>query len=161
MSDALAIRPAAAEDLERIRALWDALYRHQEEHGMLLRLPADAFDHWMRGIAPYLGRFAAVFIAERGSAAVGFAAARVRTMPPQFGTSAVGTVSELYVSHEERGGGVGERLLDAPVQWLRGQGITRIEVQVVSANPEALRFYQRLGWIPEFTQLVWQAPQDG
>ncbi|HVL67966.1 MAG TPA: GNAT family N-acetyltransferase [Vicinamibacterales bacterium] len=158
MSDGIVIRAVAPADLEALRPLWEALYRHQAGHGMLLRLPPDAFDLWVRAWRPQLGRFATAIVAERDGHLLGFAAGRLRTLPPHFGAEVVGTLSELFVGEAARGAGIGQRLVAALVEWFATQGITRIEVQVVSRNPAASRFYERLGWSPELSQLVWRRP---
>ena len=82
----LVLRHATVEDLDRIQPLWQALYQHQFEHGMLLRLPEGAYDAWIKSIQPFLGRFASVVLAELNGKIVGFVAGRIRTLPPYFGS---------------------------------------------------------------------------
>src|SRR5713101_1594099 len=89
----LIVRHATADDIDRIKPLWLALYQHQFEHGMLLRLPEGAFDAWVKSVAPFLGRFATVVVAEENGDILAFVAGRLRTLPPYFGSATVGTVS--------------------------------------------------------------------
>jgi GNAT superfamily N-acetyltransferase len=158
-SSELILRRALAEDMDRIKPLWHALYKHQFEHGMLLRLPEDAFEAWLKSIVPFLGRFASVVVAELHGEIVGFVAGRLRTLPPYFGTATIGTISEVFVSESLRGGGIGRQLLAFALEWYKAQQITRVELQVVAGNPDGIRFYRRLGWHEELLQMVWDASQ--
>ena len=159
MSDAsgkggLTLRHALAEDMEQIKPLWRALYEHQMQHGMLLRLPEGAYDAWLKSIVPFLGRFASVVVAEMNGKIVAFVAGRVRTLPPYFGAATIGTISEVFVSESLRGSGIGRRLLAFALEWFQTQHITRVELQVVAGNPDAIRFYKQLGWHEELLQMV-------
>ncbi len=153
----LTLRQAEAADLERIRPMWEALYRHQSEHGMLLTLPDGAYDAWVKSMSPFLGRFANVVFAEQDGQAIGFVAGRVRTLPPYFGSATIGYISEVFTAEEQRGRGIGRRLLEFALEWYKAQQITRVELQVVAGNPDGIRFYQQLGWHQELVQMVWDA----
>jgi GNAT superfamily N-acetyltransferase len=155
----LFLRHATAEDMDRIRPLWYALYKHQIEHGMLLHLPEGAYDAWLKSIVPFLGRFASVVVAERNGEIVAFVAGRIRSLPPYFGSATVGAISEVFVLEQLRGGGIGRRLLAFALEWFQAQQITRVELQVVSGNPDGMRFYRQLGWHDELHQMVWDISQ--
>jgi GNAT superfamily N-acetyltransferase len=149
-----AVRLASSEELDRLEGLWGALYEHQLAHGMRIALPEGAFQAWLRAIRPSLGRFALVVIAESNQGLVGFVAGRIRMLPPQFGLDQVGFVGEVFVSDPWRSKGLGGRMLAKALEWYRENGVTRVELQVVSGNPDALRFYERLGWSQELVQLT-------
>lgn len=151
----LILREATAEDMPRIEPLWRDLYQHQFEHGMLLRLPEGAYDAWLKSITPFLGRFAHVVVAEQRGEIIGFVAGRVRTLPPYFGSTTIGAISEVFISESHRSSGIGRRLLSFALEWFEAQGITRVELQVVAGNPDAIRFYRQLGWHEELLQMVW------
>jgi GNAT superfamily N-acetyltransferase len=151
----LVLRHATVEDLDRIQPMWQALYQHQFEHGMLLRLPDGAYDAWLKSIQPFLGRFASVVLAELDGEIVGFVAGRIRTLPPYFGSATVGAISEVFVSDQHRSRGIGQRLLAFALKWFEDQQITRVELQVVAGNPDGIRFYRQLGWHEELLQMVW------
>jgi GNAT superfamily N-acetyltransferase len=155
------VRLATAAEVQGLEALWRDLYAHQAEHGMLLRLPDGAFDAWLKSIEPLLGRFAAVVIAIADDRIVGFVAGRTRMLPPYFGIGHVGAISEVFVSPEARRLGIGRVMLTHMVDWYRAQGIQRIELQVVARNPEAVTFYERLGWTQELVQMVLQDRSNG
>jgi GNAT superfamily N-acetyltransferase len=149
------LRPATVDEIDLLEPLWSALYQHQAEHGMRLRMPEKAYETWVESIKPLLGRFAVVFVAVREGHIVAFVAGRIRALPPYFGSATIGAISEVFVCDAYRGAGLGRRLLALTVEWFQAQQITRIELQVVSGNPRAVHFYQQLGWHEELLQMVW------
>jgi len=151
----LVLRHAGTADMDRIKPLWHALYEHQFQHGMLLRLPDGAYDAWLKSIVPFLGRFASVVVAEQHGEIVAFVAGRLRTLPPYFGAATVGYISEVFVRESHRSAGLGRRLLAFALEWFRAQQIQRVELQVVAGNPDGIRFYRQLGWHEELLQMVW------
>ena len=153
------LRHATAADIDRIKPLWHALYQHQFEHGMLLRLPEVSYDAWVKSIVPFLGRFASVVVEEHDGEIVGFVAGRIRTLPPYFGSASIGAISEVFVTESHRGTGIGRRLLAFAVDWFLTQHITRVELQVVAGNADGIRFYRQLGWHEELIQMVWDTSQ--
>jgi GNAT superfamily N-acetyltransferase len=149
------IREGAAADIPAIEPLWKALYEHQASHGLLVSVPPDGFAKWQAGIAGTLGRFSCLIIAERAGVPIGFVAGRVRPHPPYLGGQAAGYLGEVFVDQEARGASVGRRLLDATIAWFAKRDVRRVELNVIPGNREGLAFYERLGWVEEHRQLVW------
>ncbi len=150
------VRPARADEVEAVERLWQALYRHQRAHGMLLEVPPDSFKHWAASLRVALGRFTCLFVAESGGELIGFLAGWVRTLPPYFGGFPVGFISDVYVDEQRRAAGIGRALLDRALEFFAAQRISRIELQVLVLNENARRFYRNLGWKEELVQMVWQ-----
>jgi GNAT superfamily N-acetyltransferase len=148
------IREAKADDLLRVKPLWEALYEHQQEHGLISCLSPDGFLRWRQVLAPVLGRFGCLFLAEREEEVVGFLAGRIRSPTPPFAAIPVGFVSEVFVRPENRGGGTGRALLCQATKWFAQQGATRLELQVLSGNTQARHIYEYLGWREELVQMV-------
>ena len=67
--------------------------------------------------------------------------------------ASVGEIHAIHVASEERGRGVGWRLLDAAVEALRGHGLRRAILWVVEDNSTARAFYERQGWVWDGTLL--------
>jgi GNAT superfamily N-acetyltransferase len=95
-------------------------------------------------------------VAEREGELVGFAAGRVRTLPPYFGSEVIGAVSDVFVDEAHRTTGIGRQLVTLVIEWFGARQIKRVELQVVAGNPAAIRFYRQLGWREELVQLVWE-----
>lgn len=149
------VRHAGPDDLRRVELLWRELYAHQAAHGLLVTLPSDGFSAWERSLAPLLGKFAAVMLAEREGEAVGFVAGRLRVMPAYLGGTTVAFISEVYVVDHARGTGIGQQMMSSATEWFVAKGATRIELQVLAGNVAAKRFYVELGWREELVQMVW------
>jgi ribosomal protein S18 acetylase RimI-like enzyme len=66
-------------------------------------------------------------------------------------STSMGTVvvklDDVSVKEDRRGSGAGTALLDRLKEQLRKESVTRIDVGVHLENPEARRFYERLGFV--------------
>ena len=62
--------------------------------------------------------------------------------------SVVAKLDDVSVKSDRRGAGVGTELLNQLKDQLRKEAITRIDVAVHLENPEARRFYEKLGFLP-------------
>lgn len=58
----------------------------------------------------------------------------------------VAKIPDLVVREDARGRGVGAFLVSSLAAQLRKEGIRRIDLGVHDSNPDALRFYERLGF---------------
>jgi ribosomal protein S18 acetylase RimI-like enzyme len=61
--------------------------------------------------------------------------------------SVVAKLDDVSVKEDRRGQGAGTALLEQLKEQLRKESITRIDVAVHVENPEARKFYERLGFI--------------
>jgi GNAT superfamily N-acetyltransferase len=59
----------------------------------------------------------------------------------------VAKLDDVSVKEDRRGQGVGTVLLDQLKEQLRREAVTRIDVAVHLENPEARRFYEKLGFL--------------
>jgi len=100
----------------------------------------DALDLFLE--SPELG-FIWMAFDERGAAAICVIAYAIST---SMG-SVVAKLDDVSVKPDRRGQGVGTALLDQLKQQLRKEGITRIDVAVHMENPEARRFYEKVGFV--------------
>jgi N-acetylglutamate synthase-like GNAT family acetyltransferase len=62
-----------------------------------------------------------------------------------YGFSVSGHLEELAVAEDERGGGLGRRLVASCEQWLKSEGV---ETVFVSSLETATGFYERMGYQP-------------
>lgn len=148
------VRLGTSADFPPLEPLWIALYEDQKTKGMLVELPEGAFEKWTASLDPILDRFACLFVAEIDNEPVGFLAGRVRSLPPYFGGSQVGFISDVFVSEFHRGQGLGRKLVQLATDWFRNLGLSRIELQVIVNNNSAREVYRKLGWSEELVQMV-------
>ncbi len=153
-----AIRRGDRGDVERIAPLWRALRDH---HATLPAMTSvrSFEDSWSIRRARYeewlAGGDHTLLLAERDGEAVGYAMVSVSEGGPA--TWDVGDrsaeVETLSVAEPERGTGVGRALMDAAADVARESGAGTMFVGVAHTNDGALRFYEREGYRPFYSQL--------
>jgi ribosomal protein S18 acetylase RimI-like enzyme len=140
------IRRARVDDWEAARALWREI---DELHAGLapayFRPAMRADREWRERLAE---PDAAIFVAERDGAVVGFAAARVYETPPDPGMVQLrrGHLEMLIVDMAHRRRGLGQALMEAVTDWARRQRAAELVLTVWEGNREAEAFYERLGY---------------
>jgi len=153
MEDALKIRAPRIDDAAGAAAVhyrsWVATYTPLVRPDQADRLTlAERIAHWewLLGSQPaHMGALLAV----RSGAIVGLVEWEIGV---DVNTS-VGEIHAIHVALEERGRGVGWRLLDASVEALRGHGVRRAILWVVEDNSTARAFYELQGWVWDGTRL--------
>ena len=60
----------------------------------------------------------------------------------------VAKLDDVSVKQDRRGHGIGGDMLEQLKDQLRKESVTRIDVAVHKDNPEARRFYEKLGFVP-------------
>ncbi len=90
-------------------------------------------------------------VAEIDGAVVGYIRLKPPTRLPE--NAHVMQVQGIAVHPGARRHGAAGRLLDAAVERLRGRGIRKLTLRVLSTNQTAIRLYERHGFAREGTQL--------
>lgn len=89
-----------------------------------------------------------ILIAELESKPVGYALGRIfqQDETADNGTGRMGLFDELFVDDLARGSGLGHKLLDETIKWMKEKGINRVKIHAYSWNNNAKRFYERNGF---------------
>jgi GNAT superfamily N-acetyltransferase len=107
-------------------------------------------EQWLTGPGSTL------LVAEIDREVVGLAV--LLTRPPSAFAGAVPLkvieLDNLVVHSGLRSRGIGRRLLEAIVDWSRGQGASHVGVAVHAFNRDARRFYESSGFAPSIDRLV-------
>ncbi len=147
MTPLLEIRPAKTRDIPRILPLWEAL---AEFHGDLD--PALAVE---RGAAREYAEFlqetierpdTCVMLGLDDDRAVAFALGRIQLLPLPFRARRRGWIQDVFTLPERRRQGIGRRVVERLLAWFDAHRVTLIELTVAVGNPDAVRFWERLGF---------------
>jgi GNAT superfamily N-acetyltransferase len=153
----VSIARVGVESIDRFEALWLGMLAH---HGSVettipMQPPETSWSVRRELYARLLaepGAFA--LLATRDDEAVGYCVVHVHPGPDDtWVTGDVAEVESLAVAPAERGGGIGTLLLDRVDVELAEAGIVDLQIGVVAANADALRFYERRGLRPRIVML--------
>ena len=98
-------------------------------------------------------------LAERDGRPVGYAAVAVGgTEASLVVGERVASLESLSVLPEERGQGLGRRLMDAVFEELRRLDVEEISLAVMEGNDDAWRFYERLKLVPYLRLTIGRVP---
>ena len=89
----------------------------------------------------------ALWIAERGGRAIGYAQAGPSGLPHADVRPGDGELKRLYLLKGEQNGGVGRALFEQALAWLEREGPRMLWISVWSENVGAQRFYGRYGFV--------------
>lgn len=144
------IREYQPEDTQQVEAcfveLQDFLHRLEP-----IVLPGKAagkyFDYMIARCAETSGK---VFVVEVDGRVVGFVCVWAKVPSEELDEKPVdyAFISDLVVLPTHRGQGLGHSLLQRAEEYVRSQGATTLELQVLAKNENALRVYNRYGFRP-------------
>ncbi|MFA8451174.1 MAG: GNAT family N-acetyltransferase [Bacteroidales bacterium] len=89
-----------------------------------------------------------IFIAEINGSPVGYALGRIyeEEKTADNGTGKIGLIDELYVDENIRQCGVGNKLINEVILWIKSRGINRVKLHAYSWNKNATHMYEKLGF---------------
>jgi ribosomal protein S18 acetylase RimI-like enzyme len=159
-TDRVEITRGRDELLDAARPLWLALRDHHHQVAPDLGAPRTDLDSWTRRRAQYAGWLAEddrcfFLIARRDGHVLAYAFVR-----PAKSTSSgfdidheVLELETLSVSPEARGTGIGARLIALVREEVDRGGYGGLQLVAIAANADAIRFYEREGFTPQFVSL--------
>lgn len=155
------IRPARTADVPALGALGAALMRaHYAFDSRRFLAPG---DHPEAGYAAFLeaqlrNPEACVFVAERreGAAAriVGYVFAAVEPLSWKELRDRAGYIHDILIIEEARGTGLGTRLLETAIAWLRGHDVPRVLLWTAAANTRARALFEAEGFRPTMVEMT-------
>lgn len=149
------IREARQSDIEGVVSFWRML---QEDHQAMeprLRMSTSAEQRWRTDYPGWVrSDVHGIFVAEVESRLVGLATVHPYWPAPVYEEREEGYINELIVHPDWRGQGIARKLVAAVQEWARERGITQIRAGVISANPEALAFWKKIGAEPFYMTMT-------
>jgi len=146
------VRLALDEDLAGVAALAARLVRyHHDLDPLRFLLPAnveDGYRHYLRGELRSGDVVILVALKElpHASHVVGYAYARIEPRNWNDLLDRSGKIQDLFVLEEERGQGLGRRLLQETIRRLEDLGIPRIVLHTATQNVEAQTLFASEGF---------------
>lgn len=145
----LAVRAAAAADLDTVIALRLALLREHQGNPLFERLHPEAET---RARDVYRSHLAAsdqvILLAERDGDPVGILRCVHAIGSPLLLPEAYGYMSSAYVVPRERRSGILKLLFKQGVRWCRSRGLTEVRLYVSAGDEVARSAWSSLGFAP-------------
>jgi GNAT superfamily N-acetyltransferase len=132
--DAVSVRPATLADAQRLVPLLAALGYPVDEA---------IVERNLREFNQYPEIYC-VFVATVGITVAGVAMGQMTPMLQH--ERPLGRISTLTVDEEQRGLGVGRRLLQAVERWFAARGVTRLEITSAEHRDDGHAFLRQLGF---------------
>ncbi len=146
---ALTIRKAERRDLESLGKLGAMLVQtHYAFDSQRFLAPAKGVES---GYASFLGRALetpddCVFVAERNSAVVGYVLAALEPLSWKELRGPAGFIHDVAVAEEARRSGIGTKLMETAITWLREHGAPRVILWTAAPNEAARALFHRFGF---------------
>ena len=151
-----------ASRLDDLEPLWKALHEHHRSVASHLETvaafrTADAswerrrtrYEAWLEDEESFL------VLAERDGRAVGYALVVGGGPEATLETGErTATLESLVLLPDERGSGLGTALMEAVDEELRRRGVNETLLAVMEGNENALRFYERRGYVRYLTFMI-------
>lgn len=140
-------RPATVLDIPDIVNIWGELAEHHARLDRSFAPSARWRDEYEQFIRTLLGRNDALaVVADEGGRVIGYAVGRITLLPAFFEQRRRGYIHDVVTREAYRRRGVGRRLVETLLDWMRRSNVPVVELTVAARNTGAVRFWQRLGF---------------
>jgi GNAT superfamily N-acetyltransferase len=145
LEEKITIRPAKAEDIDRLTALLKILFAIEEDFSF------DEQRRQQQGLKLMLENDSGcILVAEIDQAIVGMCSGQLTISTAEGAFSLL--VEVVVVEEKWRGNGIATKMMDQLAEWAGSRGASRMQLLADRNNGPGLYFYTREGWQP--TQLI-------
>jgi GNAT superfamily N-acetyltransferase len=145
--------PVGHRGLEQVEKLLVEMYAYMSDHGLLIPLAPNGEKKLRRAMEASLGKTGMLIAALKGDQVVGFTHGLLRIVPDYLDARLVGMIGHSYTVPEFRRRGLGRQMYVELKAWLVTKGAGSLELQVLTRNEEAIRFWESCGFAPELLQM--------
>jgi ribosomal protein S18 acetylase RimI-like enzyme len=138
------------EDLPIVKTYYEKLNAAFHEMGYSLPSPENVGQLWLNAFERTLGKFSIIHIAEVDGKVEGFMLSRIKQLPPYMGGMMVGELSDMWIESEYRRFGIGRKLSELAIDWLKEHKVHSIEIQVLVGNEASYNLYESMGFKWDF-----------
>lgn len=146
----LTVRPGKPEDLPALLSLYREYHKGLLEVGMNYELNEENLPRVMENRLRSRLILTAVAEDEKG-VLHGFVFCSILRLAPEYlcrSESSVGWLNDLYVAPDARHQGLAQKLTAFAENWLKEQGVSTMELQVLGKNENARAFWEKQGLMP-------------
>lgn len=143
------IRRAARGDARAVAQMWDRMARqHRQYDPESYDWATDSTEVFREHFEQMVRKENIVLLvaADSQDQPVGYLVGLCTDAPEIFAVKRRGRINDLYVLPEQRGSGLGRRLMQAGLTGLKECGAEEVDLQVSRENTDAIRFYESLGF---------------
>jgi L-phenylalanine/L-methionine N-acetyltransferase len=142
MTDEVTIRRARSTDAPAFHGFWTAIVAEERfVRSEEVRVPVRAYRRRFRGGSPWEIHL----VAHRGDRLVGYVTLQRDRHPV---TRHVASLA-IAVAADERGRGIGRRLLQRGFDWAKDVGVEKLVLSVYPHNDVAIALYRSFGFVEE------------
>lgn len=143
----LEYRAANKKDMDSIISLWNESRIYHDELDPRLSMIDNAATKVKDYYSEQLESENAIFyLAILENHPIGYVCAQLQKRPPVFDPPYIGFIDGLFVKSDFRRMGVGKKLLDLAIRWLKEKEIDRIQLSVASLNQVGIAFWNQCGF---------------
>jgi len=151
------IRPATKADHDALGRLGALLVRTHYEFDPKRFLPTQ--PGMEKGYGSFLVRQlndpeTVVLVAERDGAVVGYLYGTIAGPDWMSLRGEAGVIQDIIVDPAHRGGGIGRKLLEAGLDWLKQHGAPRAVLSTAQRNDAAQRLFTSVGFRPTMIEMT-------
>jgi len=141
------IRKATIDDFKPVLELKLELKEIARKHSKTLPPAIEVKEHYERYLKEHISSHnSAVFVAFEGKKPVAMITAKTYNLLPIFGKGKRGTLSNLFVEEEFRKQGIGKKLIEKAIEWLKSRDAEAATAKIYTANTPSLNLYRSLGF---------------
>lgn len=141
------VREAETRDLDRVAALWTSITHHHQSMDPVFQMRPDADDQIKALLLTlYRDPEARIFVYDDEGDVSGLCIVRIDHSPPIMRETGRAEITDLGVREDLRRSGIGTRLVEEALNWVRTSGIERVEIHVAKGNPAGQGFWRARGF---------------
>ncbi len=143
----MTIRKAAGNDYERLKELKLLAKKEESKYSGLLKPLSGARRCYLNYLkADLTKRNSGIFIALEDDEIVGMVVVKILKALPVSKYDKKGYISNLYVREPFRNRGVGKKLVQRAMAWLRSKDVPNVFLEIHAKNLSAQGLYRKLGF---------------
>ncbi|MBF9235956.1 GNAT family N-acetyltransferase [Hymenobacter sp. BT683] len=146
----VSIRLATLNDLETLLRFEQGVIEAERPFDPTLRHEAISYYNLPELLASSQSR---LLVAECAQQLVGSGYARIQPAKAYHQHAEYAYLGFMYVAPAYRGQGINRLILDALKQWVAGQGLTEIRLEVYAHNQPARRAYEKAGFTAHLLEM--------